>query len=98
VLHGVKPRAFREHPACENTLHLSGQFHLVDLDEASGLRRFGRRTGVADARRHLQRPELDGLIDGDLEMGDAARHLVEGGKDRNGILDRLGLGGCRRQN
>ena len=37
--------------------------HLVDLDEGIGVGRLGRRAGVADARRHLQRAELHGLAD-----------------------------------
>jgi hypothetical protein len=33
VLDGVKARAFGKHPASEDALHLTGEFHLVDLDE-----------------------------------------------------------------
>ncbi|ODR97077.1 hypothetical protein AUC69_13280 [Methyloceanibacter superfactus] len=54
------------------------------------------RTRVADARGDLQGAELDRLIDGHFEMGDAARHLVEGGEHGNRVLDRLGLGQPRR--
>jgi hypothetical protein len=93
MLDGVKAGTLGEHPAGENALHLAGQLHLVDLDEGRGVGRFGRRTGVADPRRHLERAELDRLVDGNLEMGDAAGHLVEGGEHRNRVLDDLGLGG-----
>ena len=93
MLDGVKAGAFGEHPAGENALHLPRQLHLVDLDEARGLRRFRGRAAVADARGDLQSPELDGLIDGDLQMRDAARHLVERGEDGDGILDRFGARG-----
>jgi len=39
---------------------------------------------------------LDRLADGDLEMRDAARHLVEGGKFGNRVLDDLGLSKARQ--
>jgi hypothetical protein len=87
VLNGVKAGTLGEHPAGEDTLHLAGQFHLVHLDEGCGIRRFGRRTRVADPRRHFERAELNGLIDRNLEMGDAARHLVERGEHRDRVLD-----------
>ena len=49
---------------------------------ASVFERLGRRAGVADARRHLQRAELHGLADGDIEGDDAAGDLVEPGEQR----------------
>ena len=94
MLDGVKTGAFGEHPAREDPLHLSRQLHLVDLDEASGLRRFRGRAAVADARRDLQRTELHGLIDGNLQMRDAARHLVERGEDGDRVFDRFGARDC----
>jgi hypothetical protein len=97
MLDGVKARAFGEHPAREDTLHLPRQLHLVDLDEARCLRRFGGRAAVADPRRDFQRTELHGLIDGDLQMRDAARHLVERGEDGDGVLDRFGARGGGRK-
>ena len=87
VLDGVKAGALGEHPAGEDALHLAGQLHLVDLDEGCGVRRLGRRTRVADPRRHFERAELDRLVHGNLEMGDAARHLVERGEHRDRVLD-----------
>jgi hypothetical protein len=33
MLDGVKAGALGEHPASEDPLHLTGQLHLVDLDE-----------------------------------------------------------------
>jgi len=92
VLDGVKTGTLGEHPAGENALHLAGQLHLVDLDEGRGVGRFGRRTGIADPRRHLERAELDRLVDGNLEMGDAPGHLVEGGEHRDRVFDDLGSG------
>jgi hypothetical protein len=91
VLDGVKAGALGEHPTGENALHLAGQLHLVDLDEGRGVGRFGRRTGVAHARRHFERAELDRLVDGNFEMGDAPGHLVEGSEHRNRVFDDLGL-------
>jgi hypothetical protein len=54
--------------------------------------RLGRGPGVAHARRHLERAELDRLIDWNLEMGDTAGHLVEGGEHRDRVLDDFGMG------
>jgi hypothetical protein len=95
VLDGVKAGAFGEHPAGEDALHLAGELHLVDLDEGSRVRRFRRRTRVADPWGHFQRAELHGLIHGDFEVGNAARHLVEGGEYGDRILDGLCLGEAR---
>ena len=68
VLDRVQAGARREHPAGEDALDLALQRHFVDLDEGVGLRRLGRRARIADARRHLQRAELHGLVDGDVEV------------------------------
>jgi hypothetical protein len=92
VLDGVKARALGEHPTREDALHLAGQLHLVDLDEGRGVRRLGRRTGVAYPRRHFERAEFDRLVDGNFEMGDAPGHFVEGSKYRDRVFDDLGLG------
>jgi hypothetical protein len=97
MLHGVKPRAFGKHPTRENPLLAALELHLVHLDERGGVRRLRGRAAVADTRRHLQRAELDRLADGDLEMRDASRHLVEGGKHGNRVLDDLGLSETSRQ-
>jgi hypothetical protein len=94
MLDGVKAGAFGEHPAREDALHLPRQLHLIDFDEARRLRRFRGRAAVADARRDFQRSELNGLIDGNLQVRDAARHLIERGEDGDRILDRLGARGC----
>jgi hypothetical protein len=90
MLDGVKARALGKHPAGENTLHFPRELHLVHLDKGGGVRRLGRRPGVADPRRHFERTELDGVVHGDLEMRDAPGHLVEGCENRNGVLDRVG--------
>jgi hypothetical protein len=90
VLDGVKARALGEHPAGKDAFNLSRQFGLIDLDEGGRVRRLGRRRGIADPRRHFERAELNRLVDGDLEMGDAAGHLVESGEHGDLILDRLG--------
>jgi hypothetical protein len=87
VLDGVKAGAFGEHPAGKDTLHLAGELHLVDLDEGGGIRGLGRRSRVADPRRHFQRAECDGLVHGNFEMRDAARHLVERGEHRDRVLE-----------
>jgi hypothetical protein len=83
----VKAGALGEHPAGEDALHLAGELHLVNLDEGCGVRGLGWRTAVADPRRHLERAELHRLVHGNLEMGDAARHLVECGEHRDRVLD-----------
>jgi len=90
VLDGVKAGALGEHPAGEDALHLARELHLVDLDEGCGVGRFGRRTGVADPGRHFERTELDRLIDRNLEMGDAPRHLIEGGENRDRVPNDFG--------
>jgi len=97
MLHGVKAGALGKHPAREDPLLLAVELHLVHLDERGGVRRLRGRSAVAGARRHLQRAELDRLADGDLEMRDAACHLVEGGKLGNRILDDLGLSETRQR-
>jgi hypothetical protein len=53
VLYGVKSRAFREHPAGENPLHLARKLNLIHFYERRGVRRFGRRARVANPGRHL---------------------------------------------
>jgi hypothetical protein len=102
VLDGVKAGALGEHPAGEDTLLLARQLDLVNLHEGRGIGRLSGRTGIADAGRYLERAELDRLIDGDLEMGDATRHLVERCEHGDRVLDLLGQGrprdrgtGCR---
>jgi len=87
VLDGVKAGAFGEHPAGKDALHLTRELHLVDLDEGGGIRRLGRRSRVADPRRHFQRAERHGLVHGDFEMRDAARHLVERGEHGDRVLE-----------
>jgi hypothetical protein len=89
VLHGVKAWAFGEHPTRENALHLAGELDLIHLDEGRGMGRLGRRARIAHARRYLQGAELHGLIDRNLQMGNAARYLVQRGEDCDGILDFL---------
>jgi hypothetical protein len=96
VLHGVKARTLGEHPASEDPLDLSRQLHLVNLDEGGRVRRLGRRRRIAHSRRHLQRAELNRLVDGNLEMGNASRDLVEGGEHGDRVLDRLGQSEARR--
>jgi hypothetical protein len=97
VLHGVKARTLGEHPAGENPLDLSRQLDLVNLDEGGRMRRLGRRRRVAHPRRHLQRAELDRLVDGNLEMRNASRDLVESGEHGDRVLDRLGQSEARRR-
>jgi len=90
VLHGVKAGALGEHPPGEDALDLARELGLVDLDKRGGMRRLGRRRRIAHPGRNLERAELDGLIHRNLEMGDAPRHLVEGGEHGNRVLDRVG--------
>jgi hypothetical protein len=99
MLDGVKAGALGEHPAGKDALFLAGQLDLIDLDEGGGIGRFGRRARGADARRDLERAELHGLIDGNLQMRDAARDLVEGGEYGRFVLylDLDGLRGGSRQ-
>jgi hypothetical protein len=92
VLDGVKAGTLGEHPPREDALHIAGQRHFVDLDEGGGVGRLGRRSGVADSRRDLERAEFHGLIQGNLEMRDAPGHLVEGREHGDRVLDDLGLG------
>jgi hypothetical protein len=96
VLHGVKARTLGEHPASEDSLDLSRQLHLVNLDEGGCVWRLGRRRRIAHSRRHLQRAELNRLVDRNLEMGNAPRNLVEGGEHGDRVLDRLGQSEARR--
>ena len=93
VIDGVEAGARGEHPSGENAFHLAGERDLVDLDESVGLRRFGRRPREADARRHLQRAELNRLVDIDVEGDDASGDLVEPGKHRDRVGDLFGAGG-----
>jgi hypothetical protein len=95
VLDRVKAGAFGKHPAGKDSLHLARELHLVDLDEGCGVRLLGRRARIAGARRHFEGAEFDRLVDGDLEMGDAARDLVEGGEDRDRVLEDVGAGRSR---
>lgn len=97
MLHGVKPWALGKHPAGENPLLLARELDLVHFDEGGGVGRFGRGARIADPWGDLQRAELDGLIDGDLKMGNAAGHLVEGGEHGNRVLDGLGVAEPARQ-
>jgi hypothetical protein len=90
MLDGVKARAFCKHPSRKDSLLLAGQLDLVDLDEGGRVRRLGRRTCIAYARGDLQRAELNGVIDLDLEMRDASGDLVERGKHGDRVLDRVG--------
>ncbi len=94
MLDGVKAGTLGEHPAGEEALLLARQLHLVNLDEGYGVRLLGRWPRVANARRHLQRAELDRVVHGDFEVLDAARHLVERGEHGDLVLD-LGVGGGR---
>jgi hypothetical protein len=87
VLDRVKAGALGEHPAGKQALLFAGQLHLVDLDEGRRVGLLGRRARVADARRHLQRAELDRLVDRDFKMLDAPGHLVERGEYGDLILD-----------
>jgi hypothetical protein len=91
VLHGVKARALGEHPAGKDPLHLARELHLVHLDEGGGVGRLGRRVRVTHPRCHLEGAELDRLIDGDLKVRDASRHLVERGEHGDRVLDRVGV-------
>jgi len=97
VLDGVKTGTLGEHPAGEDALHLAGELHFVDFDEGCGMRRLGRRARVADPRRDLECAELDRLVDGNLEMRDAPRHLVEGGEHRDRVLDDFRVGDVDRK-
>jgi hypothetical protein len=66
MLHGVKAGALGEHPAGEDPGLLARELDLVDLDEGRRIWRFSRRTRIADARRHLQRAEIDRLVHWDF--------------------------------
>jgi len=97
VLDGVKAGALGEHPAGKDPLHLAREAHLVDLDEGCRMGLLGRRTGIAHPRRHLEGAELDRLVEGNLKMRDAPSDLVEGGEDRDRVLDDLGMERARCQ-
>ena len=110
MLDAVQAGTGRKHPAGKDPLGGLGAVDLavidlaivdfVDLDEALGQRRLGLRPRQADARRDLQRAELDRLVDGDVEGNDAPGDLVEPGEDRGGMADgvraRAGAGQHRR--
>lgn len=91
----MKAGALGEHPAGENPQLLAGKRDLVHLHESCGMGRLRGRPGVADARRHFERAKIDRLVDGDLQMRDSARHLVQGGEDSDRVLDGLGLNDTR---
>ena len=90
MLDAVQARRVGEHPARENALGLLLLVDFVDLGEGVGLRRIGRRAGIADARRDLQRAELHRLVDRHFERDDAAGDLVEAVEDGDGIADLVG--------
>ena len=85
----MQARACGKHPAREDPFDLALQRYLVDFDETVGIGRLGRRTRIANARRHLQRAELHGLVDRDVERNDAAGNFVETGKYRRRIGNTL---------
>ena len=97
MLHGVEARALGEHPAGEDALLLPIELYLVHLDEGGRLRLLLGRTRVADARRHLEGPELHGGVEGDLELGGAGGDLVQRREDGNGVLDAVGARGSGPQ-
>ena len=89
MLDCVQAGTGRKHPAGEDTLDFALQRHFVDFDKGVGVRRLGRRPRITHARRHLQRTELHGLVDGDVERDDAAGDLVEAGEHRGRIGNAL---------
>jgi hypothetical protein len=95
VLDGVKAGAFGKHPAGKDSLHLARELHLVDLDEGCRVGLLGRRPRIANPRRHFEGAEFDRLVDGNLEMGDAARNLVEGREDGDRVFEDVGIGRAR---
>jgi hypothetical protein len=90
VLDGVKAGAFGKHPAGKDSLHLAGKLHLVDLDEGCSMGLLSRRARIANPRRHFEGAEFDRLVDRNLEMGDAARDLVEGREDSDRVFEDVG--------
>jgi hypothetical protein len=97
VLDCVKAGALGKHPAGKDPLHLAGQLDLIHFNKRCRVRRFGRRSRVADPRRDLEGTEFHGLVHGDLEMGDATRHLVERREHSDRIFDRVGLSELRKR-
>jgi hypothetical protein len=95
VLDGVKAGALGEHPAGKDPLHLAGKLHFIHLDERCGARLLRRRAGVAHARRHFERAELHRVVDGDFEMRNPPRDLVESGEDGDWVLDDFSGGRAR---
>ena len=95
MLDGVKARAFGEHPASEDTLHVAVELYLVNLDEGGGVGHLGRRTGIANSGGYFEGAKRDGLIDRNFEMGNASCDLVEGGKHGNLVLDDFGMDRAR---
>lgn len=90
MLDRIEPGAFGEHPAGKDALNFTVQFDLIDFDKRRGVGRLGWRPGIADARRHFERAELDGLADRNFEMRDAARDLIERRKHGDRVLDLIG--------
>ncbi len=93
----------REHPARKDALHFATQRDFIDLHERIGVGRLGGRPRVADPRRDLKRPELDGFANRGVERNRTARDLVQACKHRAGVFDLLrrhlgdnGIVGLRR--
>ena len=93
MIDGVQSRACRKHPSGEDPLDRPIECDLVHFDKSIGQGRLGRRARVADARRHLQRTELDGFIDVNVESDDATGDLVQTGKHSDRIADLFGCCG-----
>jgi hypothetical protein len=89
VLDCVQARTCGEHPSGKNSLDLSLQRHLVDLDKRIRIWRFRRRARIAHAWRHLQSAELHRFVDRNIERNDAPCDLVEACKHCRWIGDAL---------
>ena len=68
MFHSVEARALGKHPAGKQLFYLAIELRFIDLDKAGCLRRFGRRSGIADARCDGQRTELHRLAEGNFQL------------------------------
>ena len=92
VLDGVEAGAFGKHPAGEERLARVVRFHLIDSDEARGLRLLGDGARHAGIGLDDEAAEAAFLANRNFKSRGDAGDLVEAGEDGNRIGHALGMG------